>query len=68
MAFWQKKKDDFETTNQVIQDNPGISLAELARHLKVERSTITRRLPSLEEAGHLYYEDDRGGLWPFRKR
>jgi len=24
-----------------------------------------RRLPSLEEAGYLYSEDERGGLWPF---
>lgn len=67
MAFWQKKEDEFETTDQIIHDNPGISLAELARHLNVARSTITRRLPSLEDAGYLYYEDERGGLWPFNR-
>ena len=68
MAFWQKKKDDFETMDQLIQKSPGISLAELARKLEVARSTITRRLPSLEEAGYLYYEDDNEGLWPFGRR
>jgi predicted transcriptional regulator len=68
MAFWQTKKDDFETMDQLIQKRPGISSAELARQLKVQRSTIIRRLPSLEEAGYLYYEDDKGGLWPFGRR
>lgn len=68
MAFWRKKEDDFETMDQVIQDNPGISLAELARRLELARSTIMRRLPSVEEAGYLYYEDEQGGLWPFRRR
>jgi DNA-binding IclR family transcriptional regulator len=65
MAFWQKKQEEFEVMDQVIQENPGISLAELARELEVERSTITRRLPSLEEAGYLYYEDEEGRLWSF---
>lgn len=68
MAFWRKKKDDFEEMDQVIKKNPGISLAKLAQQLKVQRSTIIRRLPSIEEMGYLYYEDDRGNLWPFRKK
>ncbi|MEW5957530.1 MAG: winged helix-turn-helix domain-containing protein [Chloroflexota bacterium] len=65
MAFWKKKQEEFEAMDQVIQENPGISLAELARELDVERSTVTRRLPSLDEAGYLYYEDEEGRLWPF---
>ncbi|MBI1878233.1 MAG: winged helix-turn-helix domain-containing protein [Chloroflexi bacterium] len=65
MAFWKKKQEEFEMMDQVIQENPGISQAELARQVEVERSTITRRLPSLEEAGYLYYEDEEGRLWPF---
>jgi len=68
MAFWQKKKGAFETMYQTIQENPGISLAELARRLKVSRSTITRRLPSVEEAGYLYFEDEKGGLWLFSRK
>ncbi len=68
MAFWNKKQDDFEEMNQTIQNAPGISQAELARRLEVERSTVARRLPSLEEAGYLYSEDEKGGLWPFGKR
>jgi DNA-binding MarR family transcriptional regulator len=67
MAFWKRKEPEFEQMDRIIQENPGISPAELARQLDVERSTVTRRLPSLEEAGYLYVEDDRGGLWPFRR-
>ncbi len=65
MAFWSKKTEEFEEMDQVIQEHPGISAAELARELEVERSTIMRRLPSLEEAGYLYYEDEEGRLWSF---
>lgn len=68
MAFWNKKQDDFETMNEIIQRQPGISQAQLAHQLEVERSTVARRLPSMEEAGYLYYEDDNGGLWPFKKK
>lgn len=68
MAFWQKKKDEFEEMDDLIQTTPGISLAQIARQLDKARSTITRRLPSMEEAGYLYYEDDEGGLWPFKRK
>ena len=68
MAFWNKKQGDFETMDEIIQQQPGISQARLAQQLKVERSTVARRLPSMEEAGYLYYEDDGGGLWPFKKK
>jgi DNA-binding IclR family transcriptional regulator len=36
--------------------------------LEVDRSTITRRLPSMDEAGFLLYEDDDGGLYPFKAK
>jgi DNA-binding MarR family transcriptional regulator len=68
MAFWSKKNGEFEETDQVVQVNPGISQAELARQMGVQRSTIARRLPSMEEAGYLYAEDDKGGLWSFKKK
>lgn len=68
MAFWRKKKDEFAETDELVQSNPGILPAGLADKLGVSRSTITRRLPSMNEAGYLYYEDDEGGLWPFKKR
>ena len=67
MAIWRKKEPDFEQMDQLIQQTPGISPAELARQLGLPRSTIIRRLPGLEEAGYLYAEDNQGGLWPFKK-
>ena len=69
MARWQKKEPELERTDEVIRQRPGIRPAEIADELGVSRSTITRRLPSMEEAGYFYSEDDQGGLWPFiRKR
>ncbi|MBS1251755.1 MAG: hypothetical protein MAG451_00788 [Anaerolineales bacterium] len=68
MAFWNKKRTEFEEMDQIIRENPGIQPAELARRLGVSRSTIARRLPSVEEAGYRYSEDDGGGLWPFKRK
>jgi len=67
MAFWQKKADEYSDMVELIERQPGISARELARQLDVSPSTITRRLPSMDEAGILLAEDDKGGLWPFRK-
>ncbi|RME73374.1 MAG: winged helix-turn-helix domain-containing protein [Chloroflexi bacterium] len=66
MSFWRKKEKEFAEMDRIIRQNPGILPAELARMLNVPRSTIQRRLPSMEEAGFLYCEDDRGGLHPFK--
>lgn len=68
MAFWKKKQDKFEELDDLIQERPGILPAGIAKILGESRSTVTRRLPSAEEAGYLYYEDDEGGLWPFKRR
>ena len=67
MAFWHKKEPEYAEADRIIGEQPGITPAELARELGVARSTVTRRLPSLEEAGYLYSEDERGGLWPFKR-
>jgi DNA-binding IclR family transcriptional regulator len=67
MAFWRRKRSEFERMDRIIRAEPGIRPAQLARRLEVARSTVARRLPSMEEAGYLYAEDERGGLWPFRQ-
>jgi len=67
MAFWSTKQDEYEEMDRIIRENPGIQPAELARRLGVARSTVQRRLPSLEEAGYLYSEDERGRLYPFKQ-
>ena len=68
MAPWRKKNADLAQTDRIIREKPGLTAAQLAHELGVSRSTVTRRLPSLEEAGYLYSEDERGGLWPFSRR
>lgn len=68
MPFWSKKEPAFEDMKELIDSEPGISASELARKLGVPTSTVTRRLPSMDEAGILLAEDEKGGLWPFGKR
>lgn len=68
MPFWSKNQAEFVEMDRVIQQQPGIRPAEIAEQLGMARSTIARRLPSLEEAGFLYSEDNRGGLWPFERK
>lgn len=68
MSFWQKKEDEFEEMEQLLTQQPGLTPSELARILDLPVSTVTRRLPSIEDAGILLSEDQRGGLWPFGRR
>jgi DNA-binding transcriptional ArsR family regulator len=66
MAFWRKKMDgEFAQMAQVVAETPGLSARDLARRLGVPVSTVTRRLPALEEAGILLYEDEQGRLWSY---
>lgn len=65
MSFWKKKEADFGEMDAALTEQPGLSAAELARLLDVDRSTIARRLPSMDEAGYLLYEDDQGRLYRF---
>ncbi len=67
MPFWSKNQTAFVEMDRLIRQQPGIRPVEIAQQLGVAHSTVTRRLPSLEEAGFLYSEDKRGGLWPFER-
>jgi DNA-binding MarR family transcriptional regulator len=68
MAHWRKKEPDFGEIVALLERNPGLSARELAQRLDVAPSTVTRALPSVEEAGILLSEDSRGRLWPFGRR
>jgi DNA-binding IclR family transcriptional regulator len=46
---------------------PGIRPGNVARKLGIPRSSVTRALPAMDEAGMLLSEDRRGGLWPWKK-
>ena len=64
------RQADRERTQQIagfIEQHPGVRPAEIARQLDLPRSSVTRTLPALEDAGRLLYEDQKGRLWPFGK-
>ena len=50
-----------------IEEHPGERAGFVARLLGLNRSEVTRTLPALEDKGLLISEDEKGGLWPFRK-
>ncbi len=50
-----------------IEKHPGKKAGFIARLLGLNRSEVTRALPSLDKRGLLISEDGKGGLWPFRK-
>lgn len=50
-----------------IEKHPGKKAGFIARLLGLNRSEVTRSLPALEEKGLFLSEDEKGGLWPFRK-
>ena len=52
---------------QTVQQQPGIRPGGIARRLGIPRSSVTRALPALDEAGLLLSEDRRGGLWVWKK-
>lgn len=53
---------------QVIERSPGQCIGAVARMLKWSREKVTRGLATLNDQGVLFYEDERGRLWPFQRR
>ncbi len=47
----------------LVQANPGITQAQLARHLGVNRSTVFKDLVCLSEMGIRLAQDEHGGLY-----
>ena len=56
-----------EAIYETVRVYPGERAGSLARLLGVSRSTMSRTLASMEREGFLLFEDERGGLWPYRK-
>jgi Mn-dependent DtxR family transcriptional regulator len=50
-----------------IEEHPGKKAGFIARLLGLNRSEVTRALPALEEKELYLVEDEKGGLWPFKK-
>jgi DNA-binding IclR family transcriptional regulator len=57
-----------EMIAQAVQSNPGKRAGFIARKLGLHRSSVTRALPALEEAGILLAEDGRGRLFYVGRR
>jgi len=57
-----------EMIAQAVQSNQGKRAGFIARQLGLHRSSVTRALPALEEAGVLLAEDDRGRLFYVGRR
>ena len=60
-------EDRAEQIYRTIEKHPGKKAGFLARLLGLNRSEVIRSLPALEARGLHLIEDDRGGLWPFKK-
>ena len=59
--------EKMEAIYDTVQAYPGERAGAIARLLGVPRSVVNRTLVSMESKGYLLCEDERGGLWPFRK-
>lgn len=59
--------DKVEKIYHKIEEHPGQTAGFIARLLRLNRSEVTRSLPVLEEKGLLVYEDEEGGLYPFKQ-
>ena len=62
------QEEKLERIYDAVEEYPGEKAGFLARLLGWNRSDVTRSLPALEDKEMYVYEDDEGGLWPFRKR
>ena len=61
-------KQRMEMIAQAVQSNPGKRAGYIAQRLGLSRSSVTRALPSLEEAGVLLAEDGHGRLFYVGRR
>ena len=59
--------DRLQALYEAVETHPGERAGFLARLLGVDRSTVTRTLPALEDQGFLLSEDQKGRLWPFQR-
>ncbi len=64
----QPQDEKLERIYDTVEEYPGEKPGFIARLLGLNRSEVTRSLPALEDRDLYISEDERGGLWPFRKR
>lgn len=57
------KRERLAQLMDLVAANPGITQAQLARRLSVNRSTILKDLITLSEMGIRLAQDEQGGLY-----
>ena len=59
--------DKLDRIYRSVEEHPGQRAGWIARLLGLSRSEVTRSLPAMDDYGYYLSEDERGGLWPFKK-
>lgn len=62
------KQERLSKIYETVEENPGKRPGLIASLLGISRSQVTRSLPAMEDQGYYLSEDEKGGLWPFRRR
>ena len=60
-------QDRLQVIYETVETYPGEKPGFIARLLGLNRSEVTRSLPAMDDHGLYLSEDERGGLWPFRR-
>lgn len=65
-----RKADEAELRklDEAIRATPGRRSGTWASLFKWSREKVNRHLTTLNEQGHLYYEDDEGRIYPVERR
>ncbi|MCX6083122.1 MAG: hypothetical protein NTW32_26640 [Chloroflexi bacterium] len=64
----QPQEERIKSIYNKVEEYPGEKPGFIARLLGINRSEVSRMLPNLEDRGLYVFEDEQGGLWPFRKQ
>lgn len=64
----KQQPERLEEMYEVWENNPGEKPCFVARLLNLPRSAVTRALPAMEDKGYLLSEDEKGRVWPFRRK
>jgi len=63
--YWPMTRQKAQFVYDIIADNPGIKMAEVAKLTGFRRDVVLRLLPALEHFSFLLWEDDDSRLYPY---
>jgi len=64
----KQKQENLNKIYRTIKNNPGKRPGLIASLLGIPRSQVNRSLAAMDDHGYYLSEDEKGGLWPFRRR